>query len=148
MFSSWLIISGLQWLGWWNFLMWWLIHLVLVKQQSSHLVLDYETCVLIVYSHPVLINFPQEKTHGFRPGIPPISINPLRSPGRFFFSTPVLLRSGSFSSNSWSEWLRWVPTCSNHLLKIAITHITYWVKLGKITKIYHNWSWFIYVPQI
>ena len=57
-----------------------------IQSYSSHLVLYYETCVLIVYSHPVLIHFPQEKSHGFRPGIPPFPF-PLRSPGRFFFHT-------------------------------------------------------------
>ena len=68
-----------------------------IQSYSSHLVLYYETCVLIVYSHPVLINFRKKPTdfalefHHFH--------FRCEVPGDFF-STPVLLRSGSFSSNS------------------------------------------------
>ena len=59
-----------------------------IQSYSSHLVLYYETCVLIVYSHPVLINFPQEKSHGFRPGIPPFPPQTrCEVPGEFFFHT-------------------------------------------------------------
>lgn len=68
-----------------------------IQSYSSHLVLYYETCVLIVYSHPVLINF-RKKPTDFA-----LEFHPFHKPAaksRIFFSTPVLLRSGSFSSNS------------------------------------------------
>ena len=56
-----------------------------IQSYSSHLVLYYETCVLIVYSHPVLINF--RKNPRISPWNSTLSINPLRSPG-FFFPHP------------------------------------------------------------